>query len=193
MGESAIICMKNIILLQNVKAGLMQIGFSQVIETDNLENLLRQRHTLKKALVIFDPSEYGTNGIRVSKALVRENMGPLIFIISNKRLVKPIEEITETDGWVATYITTPFNFEVFRVTVRIVLMSYRKITDLERKIQDVNEKLLENKKVNKAKELLIKNKQLKESDAHRLIQKISMNSGKSMRVVAEKIIREFSF
>ena len=87
---------------------------------------MRLTHSLKNSLVIFDPSEYGTNGVRVSKVLTREKMGPLIFIISNKRLVKPVEEITERDSWGATYITTPLNFETLRVVVRMMIQSYKK-------------------------------------------------------------------
>jgi response regulator NasT len=192
MGESAIICMKKNLLFQNVKAGLKQMGFTQIIETDDLENLLRLTHSLKNSLVIFDPSEYGTNGVRVSKVLAREKMGPLIFIISNKRLVKPIEEITERDSWGATYITTPLNFETLRVVVRMMIQSYKKILELEKKLLEVNEVLAEKKKINIAKELLIKQRQISEPEAHKLIQRISMKTGKSLKVVSEKIIKELS-
>ncbi len=193
MGESAIICMKKNLLFQNIKAGLKQMGFTQIIETDDLENLLRLTHSLKNSLVVFDPSEYGTNGVRVSKVLARERMGPLVFIISNKRLVKPIEEITDKDGWGATYLTTPLSFEVLRIVVRMMTQSYKKIIELENKLLEVNEVLAEKKKINIAKDLLIKNKKIAEPEAHKLIQKISMKTGKSMKVVAEKIIKEFSF
>lgn len=193
MGESAIICMKKNLLFQNIKAGLKQMGFNQIIETDDLENLLRQTHSLKNSLVVFDPSEYGTNGIRVSKVLARERMGPLVFIISNKRLVKPIEEIIEKDGWGASYLTTPLSFEVLRVAVKLITQSYKKIVELENKLLEVNEVLAEKKKINIAKELLIKNRQLSEPEAHKLIQKISMKTGKSVKVVSEKIIKELSF
>lgn len=193
MGESAIICMKKNLLFQNIKAGLKQMGFNQIIETDDLENLLRQTHSLKNSLVVFDPSEYGTNGIRVSKVLARERMGPLVFIISNKRLVKPIEEIIEKDGWGASYLTTPLSFEVLRAAVKLITQSYKKIVELENKLLEVNEVLAEKKKINIAKELLIKNRQLSEPEAHKLIQKISMKTGKSVKVVSEKIIKELSF
>lgn len=120
-------------------------------------------------------------------------MGPLVFIISNKRLVKPIEEIIEKDGWGASYLTTPLSFEVLRVAVKLITQSYKKIVELENKLLEVNEVLAEKKKINIAKELLIKNRQLSEPEAHKLIQKISMKTGKSVKVVSEKIIKELSF
>ena len=193
MGDSAILSLKNKTLLHTIKMSLTQMGFVQIIENDDPEKLLRQIHNVKNTLIIFDPSEYGTNGIRVAKVLAREKMGPVVFILSNMRLLKPIEEIIEKESQAATYITTPINFDVLRVAVRTTLISHRKITELENRLIDINEMLAEKKKINKAKELLIKNRNLDEAQAHKMIQKISMNTGKSMRVVAEKIIREFSY
>ena len=192
MGESAIICLNNKVLFQNIKAGLMQMGYTQIIEIDDLENLLRQTHSLQNSLVIFDPSEYGTNGVKVSKVLARAKTGPLVFIISNKRLVKPIEEITESEAWGVTYITTPVSYDLLRIAVKTISSSFRKVNELEKRLFDVNEILAEKKKINRAKELIVKNKGITESEAHRLIQKISMNTGKSMKTVSEKIIRQFS-
>ncbi len=193
MGESAIICLKNKSLLQSVKMSLAQMGIVQVIENDDPEKVVRQTHNIINALIIIDPTEYGTNGIRVAKVLAREKTGPIVFIVSNKRLLKPVEDIIEKESIAATYITTPISYEVLRVAVRTTAISYRKIIELEKKLVDVNEMLAEKKKINRAKELLVKNKNLEEPEAHKLIQKISMNTGKSMKVVAEKIIREFSY
>lgn len=193
MGESAIICLKNKSLVQTIKKSLAQMGIIQVIESDDPEKMIRQVHSSPGALIILDPSEYGTNGIRVAKVLAREKTGPIVFIISNMRLMKPVEEIIEKESYAATYITTPINYDVLRVAVRTTMISYRKIHELEKKLVDINELLAEKKKINRAKELLAKNKNLQEAEAHKLIQKISMNTGKSMKMVAEKIIREFSY
>ena len=55
---------------------------------------MRLTHSLKNSLVIFDPSELTTLKI---------------FIISNKRLVKPVEEITERDSWGNIYYSLIFS------------------------------------------------------------------------------------
>lgn len=67
-----------------------------------------------------------------------------------------------------------------------------KLRRLDKKTVTIEEKMEEIRLVNRAKWLLIDNKDMSESDAHRYIEKQAMDTSKTKREIAEAIIREYS-
>lgn len=67
-----------------------------------------------------------------------------------------------------------------------------KLRRLDKKTVTIEEKMEEIRLVNRAKWLLIDNKDMSEPDAHRYIEKQAMDTSKPKREIAEGIIREYS-
>lgn len=67
-----------------------------------------------------------------------------------------------------------------------------KLRRLDKKTVTIEEKMEEIRLVNRAKWLLIDNKDMSEPDAHRYIEKQAMDTSKTKREIAEAIIREYS-
>jgi len=70
----------------------------------------------------------------------------------------------------------------------VALARYREFRTIQGELHDIHESLETRKVVERAKGLLMDTQGLKEAEAFRKIQKLSMNARKSMREVAEAIL-----
>ena len=72
--------------------------------------------------------------------------------------------------------------------IEVAIARYKEFQSLQKDLTDVKELLETRKAVDRAKGLLMDTQGLKEADAFRKIQRLSMNTRKSMREVAEAIL-----
>lgn len=86
------------------------------------------------------------------------------------------------------YLPNPFSRSVLLNSVNMIFQSRRKMAKLQKKVENLENKMEERKIIEKAKKLLIKNKGLTENEAFRFIQKKSMNTGEKMINIAKNII-----
>ncbi|NLT95668.1 MAG: ANTAR domain-containing protein [Clostridia bacterium] len=177
-------------LNQKVKSYLSTLGLGQIYEAKDTDNLIRLARKILPEYIIFDPGSFGPNGLKASRILAREKIAPIIFIVSEVFYRSSVEDIINSDAYALTYLTVPFNAEQLRIAITTTIASYKKIIELEKKVIKLNEKITEQKKIKEAKELLMKKKGLTEPEAHRYLQKQSMDSGEPIRKIAQKIIDE---
>jgi len=187
-----IIGIQNQGLSQKIKSYLNRLGSNQIQEAKDPDSLLRLARKTLPEYIIFDPGSYGPNGIKASRVLTREKLAPIIFIVSENFYRQSIEDIINKEAYALTYLILPFSEEQLRIAITTTLAAYKKIIELEKKVIKLNKTLTENKRIKEAKELLIKKKGWTEPEAHRYIQKQSMDTGKPMRIIVEKIINELS-
>lgn len=193
MGTSIITSFNNPELRKLIKGYLVKMGEMNINEAENPENLLRLVTKQKPKLVIYDPNSFGAKGLQVGKTIAREKVSPILFIVSNPIHRPMVEEIIHKSPYATTYLLTPITQELFRIAVSTTLISFKKITELENKIITLNEKIQEKKKIAQAKELLIRANNWTEPQAHRFLQKRSMDTAQPLKVVAMKILQEFGY
>lgn len=118
--------------------------------------------------------------------------------------LKHLAQIIEEDGLCAAlYINTggktingymqlkwPVDSSVLIAVAETLCMEYAQKRKLKRAIKGLEEKLSSRREIDKAKGILMEKMSLNEENAYRHLQKISMESRKSMLEVAEKIISE---
>ena len=86
------------------------------------------------------------------------------------------------------YLPNPFSKSILLNSVNMIFQSRKKMAKLQKKVENLENKMEERKVIEKAKALLIKNKKITEEEAFRIIQKRSMNSGKKMIDIAKEIL-----
>ena len=74
------------------------------------------------------------------------------------------------------------------LSVKIALARYAEFREMDRQVGDLRETLETRKLVERAKGVLMDTQGLKEQEAFRRIQQLSMNTRKSMREVAQAIL-----
>lgn len=164
---------------------LIENGINVIGETKDGYELLRRVHMVYPDLVIVDFNMKGLSGHEISEVLVSEKICPVVALIGTSELqyfVNLSQEPTFAP------LVKPCNKQMLLNTVSLLVKTSKSIYKLENEVTDLKSHHDKKEIVNKAKKLLMENMQLTEEEAHRRIQKQSMDKGLSMIKIAEAII-----
>lgn len=129
----------------------------------------------------------------------QENGGTGIAAEISKKLKIPI--LLLTDGYdavtakrasacgVAAILTKPLRKQDLLPAIEMAICHVEEVEALKEKIEDLEESIEDRKIIARAKGLLMEREQLSETAAHQKMQKIAMNSRKSLRHVAVGILK----
>ena len=145
-------------------------------------NLARE---LKPDIVIMDIKMPDLDGIAAAKMLTEERVAPVLLLtaFSQAELIEGAKE-----AGVVGYIVKPFRESELVPAIEVALARFREFRSVEREAQDLKDALETRKLVERAKGIIMDSQHVKEAEAFRKSQKLSMNTRKSMREVAEAII-----
>ncbi len=121
---------------------------------------------------------------------VAENTSSGVVLIVDATRLDDMNAVVEDSGVYA--IPKPVAPDFFYQAVKLLMASRAKLLKLEDENHRLQAKLEETRIVGRAKCLLIQKLQMSEDDAHRYIEKQSMNSRQSRLMTAEEIIRSYS-
>ncbi|MCL6647935.1 MAG: ANTAR domain-containing protein [Chloroflexi bacterium] len=140
---------------------------------------------LEPDLVIMDIRMPDLDGIEAARILTREKIAPVLLLTaySQQELVDGAKE-----AGVVGYLVKPFREPDLKPAIEIALQRYREFRALEKEVSSLAEQLETRKLVDRAKGILMDRHGLKEAEAYSRMQKLSMNSRKSMREIAEAIL-----
>lgn len=169
----------------DLKEMLQALGYLVVGEAGDGISVINLSRELRPDLVIMDIRMPDLDGIAAAKTLTEERIAPVLLLtaFSQRELVEGAKE-----AGVVGYIVKPFREEELVPAVEVALARFREFRELEQEAADLRETLETRKLVERAKGILMDTQGLKEADAFRKIQKLSMNTRKSMREIAEAII-----
>lgn len=145
-------------------------------------NMARQ---LKPNVVIMDIKMPDMDGIEAASILTKEKIAPVLLLTAyaQRDLVDRAKE-----AGVVGYLVKPFREQEIVPAIEIALARFDEFRELEKQVGDLNETLETRKLVDRAKGILMDTQGLTEQEAFRKIQKMSMNSRKPMKEIAEAIV-----
>jgi len=169
----------------DVREMLTNLGYLVVGEVGDGRSAVNLARELKPDIVVMDIKMPGMDGIEAAKILTEEKISPVLLLTaySQRDLVERAKE-----AGVAGYIVKPFQESDLAPAIEVALARFREFRALEQEVEDLQEALETRKLVDRAKGILMDTQGLKESEAFRKIQKMSMNTRKPMKQVAEAII-----
>jgi len=140
-------------------------------------------------LLIINPDLPVLSGIIAARKAIAENhIKSVIYIcdesseINRKNLEKTKSK--KTVGW----ISKPIHKEALHATIWIGCEQVGVIEQLEKELETLNKKLLERKKIERAKGVLMQEQLLSEPEAYKSIQRLSMQKRTSMAEIADLIL-----
>jgi len=92
------------------------------------------------------------------------------------------------EAGVVNYVVKPFRDAELLPAIEIAMARYREFLEMDKQISDLKETLDTRKLVERAKGVLMDSQGLKEAEAFRKIQQLSMNTRKSMKEIAQAIL-----
>jgi two-component system, response regulator PdtaR len=164
---------------------LENLGYSVVGEAGDGVAAVNLARALKPDLVVMDIKMPEQDGISAAKALSQERVTPVLLLTaySDREFVD-----RAVDAGVMGYLVKPFAEQQLKPAIEIALERWREVRQIQHDLAQTQEILETRKLVERAKGVLMDSQNLKEAEAFRRIQRLSMNSRKSMREVAEAIL-----
>jgi len=173
------------LILMDLREMLTNLGYLVVGEASDGLSATNMARELKPDLVIMDIMMPGTDGIEAARLLTAERIAPVLLLTaySQADLVERAKE-----AGVVGYLVKPFRETNLAPAIEVTLARFEEFQALRKEVDDLKESLETRKVVDRAKGILMTTQGLTEQDAFRRIQKMSMNTRRPMKEIAEAII-----
>lgn len=169
----------------DLRENLEGLGYEVIGEAADGRHAVELARKLRPDLVIMDIRMPEMDGIAALRVLTEENVAPVLLLTaySDRELIQQA-----IDAGAIDYLVKPYRESDLQPSIELALARFNELRTLRNELQDVREALTVRKLVEKAKGLLMESQGLKEAEAFRRIQKLSMDTRKSMKDVAEAIL-----
>jgi AmiR/NasT family two-component response regulator len=173
------------IVRTDLKEMLTNLGYLVVGEVGDGRSAVNLARELKPDVVIMDIKMPDMDGIEAAKILTEEQIAPVILLTAfgQKELVDRAKE-----AGVVGYLVKPFRETDLAPAIELAMARFSEFRALEEEVDNLAEALETRKKVERAKGILMDQQGMTETEAFRKIQKMSMNTRRPMKEVAEAII-----
>ena len=173
------------IIRMNLKETLVGLGYLVVGEAGDGVSVIHLSRELRPDLVLMDIKMPKLDGIAAARILTEEKIAPVLLLTaySDRELVDRARE-----AGVVNYIVKPFREGELLPAIEIAMARYQEFLEMDKQLTDLKETLDTRKLVERAKGVLMDTQGLKETEAFRKIQQLSMNTRKSMKEIAQAIL-----
>jgi len=176
--DESVICM-------DLREMLSNLGYLVVGEAGDGRSAVHLARELRPDLVLMDIKMPDMDGIEAARILTEERIAPVVLLtaFSQRDLVDRAKE-----AGVVGYLVKPIQEADLTPAIEVALSRFAEFRELEKEVDDLAEQLETRKLVDRAKGILMDTQGLSEAAAFRRIQKMSMNTRKSMKEIAQAII-----
>lgn len=173
------------LIRMDLREMLQNLGYLVVGEVGDGRSAVNLARELRPDVVIMDIKMPDMDGIDAAKVLTEEYIAPVILLTaySQRDLVDRAKE-----AGVVGYMVKPFRESDLVPAIEVALARFKEFEALHKEVDDLQVALETRKLVDRAKGILMDTQGLSEAEAFRKIQKMSMNTRKPMKEVAEAII-----
>lgn len=173
------------VIRADLREMLTNLNYLVVGEAGDGESAVNMARQLKPNVVIMDIKMPDMDGIEAASIMTREKIAPVLLLTAyaQRDLVDRAKE-----AGVVGYLVKPFREQEIVPAIEIALARFSEFRELEKEVGDLNETLETRKLVDRAKGILMDTQGLTEQEAFRKIQKMSMNSRKPMKEIAQAIV-----
>ncbi|MCX6401602.1 MAG: response regulator [Propionibacteriales bacterium] len=160
-------------------------GYDVVGQAGDGQRAIELAEEHRPDLVILDVKMPVLDGIAAAEAIAGKRIAPVVMLtaFSQRDLVERARE-----AGAMSYLVKPFSQTDLVPAIEMAVSRFAEITELEREVTDLKERLETRKSVDRAKGILQEQLSLSEGDAFRWIQKTAMDLRMSMREVADGIV-----
>jgi AmiR/NasT family two-component response regulator len=175
------------IIRMDLREMLSNLGYLVVGEVGDARSAVNLARELRPDIVVMDIKFEGEDydGIDAARALTQEKLAPVLLLTaySQRELV-----VRAREAGVVGYLVKPFREADLVPAIEVALARFNEFKAMEKQLGDLTLTLETRKFVDRAKGILMDTQGLSEAEAFRRIQKMSMNTRKPMKDVAEAII-----
>ena len=160
-------------------------GYEVVGEAGDGQEAVDLAESLRPDLVIMDVKMPRRDGIDAAAEIAAKRIAPIVILtaFSQRDLVEKAR-----DAGAMAYLVKPFSISDLIPAIEVALSRFAEITELEREVADLGERLETRKLVERAKGLLQARHAMTEPEAFSWMQRAAMDRRTSMKRVAEVVL-----
>ncbi len=170
---------------KDLRETLEGLGYLVVGEARDGRSAANLAQELKPDIVIMDIQMPGMDGIDAASLLTRERIAPVLLLTAYYDKAK-VERAKEAG--VIAYLVKPFRESDLEPAIEVALSRFQELRTLDAEVERLEDALETRKLVDRAKGILMDTQGLTESEAFRKIQKMSMDTRRPMKDIAQAII-----
>jgi response regulator NasT len=164
---------------------LREEGYQVVGEAGDGQEAVELAESLKPDLVIMDVKMPRRDGIDAAAEIAAKRIAPVVVLtaFSQRDLVEKAR-----DAGAMAYLVKPFSISDLVPAIELALSRFTEITQLEREVADLGERLETRKLIERAKGLLQAAHGMTEPEAFTWMQRAAMDRRTTMKRVAEVVL-----
>lgn len=186
--KRAILASANAQLILDVKAMLPLLRFNLMTTTDNGMEALRYAHRFEPDLIIMGWDLRGLNSSEVLQNLIGQHLCPIIVILAQEEQ-HVLSEVIAAD--VHQVILYPLRALDMAAAIQIAEQRFKREAENYQKIQRLEEDLKTRKLIFQAMLSLIHLRSYSEEAAYAALRNQAMSTRKSLRAVAQDVIKGY--
>jgi two-component system, response regulator PdtaR len=164
---------------------LKEEGYEVVGQAGDGQEAVELAEALKPDLVIMDVKMPRRDGIDAASEIATKRIAPIVVLtaFSQRDLVERAR-----DAGAMAYLVKPFSITDLIPAIEVAVSRFSEITELEREVATLSERLETRKLVERAKGLLQSKQGMSEPEAFKWIQRAAMDRRTTMKRVAEVVL-----
>jgi AmiR/NasT family two-component response regulator len=174
------------IIRLDLKEMLEEEGLAVVGEAADGEAAVRLAREVSPDLVIMDVKMPGMDGLTAAERIVEDDLAAVLILtaFSQRDLVQ-----RAADAGAMGYLVKPFQKSDLLPAIEVAIARHAELAAVKKESAELTERLETRKVLDRAKGRLMDADGMTEAEAFRHIQKKAMQERRSMRAVAEEILR----
>ena len=160
-------------------------GYQVVGEAGDGQEAVELAEELRPDLVIMDVKMPRRDGIDAASEIAAKRIAPIVVLtaFSQRDLVERAR-----DAGAMAYLVKPFSIGDLIPAIEVAVSRFSEMTELEREVADLSDRLATRKLVERAKGLLQAKQGMTEPEAFKWIQRAAMDRRTTMKRVAEVVL-----
>jgi response regulator NasT len=184
--KTVLICDDEPLIRMSLRAMLKELGFEDVLECGDGKSAVEVAMASFPDMAFLDVAMPEMDGITAAKEIKKKLKIP-ILLLTNCFDAQTAKRAAESG--IAAFLTKPLREQDLIPAIEIALAHTEQVEELKEKIEDLKETIENRKVIEKAKGMLMEKQRMGEADAYRTMQKIAMDKRKSLRQVADGILK----
>jgi two-component system, response regulator / RNA-binding antiterminator len=165
--------------------GLREAGYDRITLIAEMTQLARRIYTLDPDVILIDLENPSRDVLEQMFQVSRAVKRPVAMFVdqSDSAMIQ-----ASVDAGVSAYIVDGLKKERVRPILDMTISRFNAFAALERELGEAKSALAERKVIDRAKGILMRQKQLSEEQAYALLRSAAMNHGRKLAEVAQSVV-----